>query len=48
MIALSAFLCTITIHLYFRADKFCKVPGPVRMVSKNKSINKYYYYYNRL
>ena len=27
MIALSAFLCTIVIHIYFRADKFCKVPG---------------------
>ena len=32
MIALSAFLCTIVIHLYFRADKFCKVPGPVKVI----------------
>ena len=32
MIALSAFLCTIVIHIYFRADKFCKVPAPIRIV----------------
>jgi hypothetical protein len=32
MIALSAFLCTIVIHIYFRADKFCKVPGLIKMI----------------
>ncbi|CAF0873576.1 unnamed protein product [Brachionus calyciflorus] len=26
MIALSSFLCTIVVHIYFRADTFCKMP----------------------
>jgi hypothetical protein len=26
MIALSSVLCTIVVHLFFRADTFCKMP----------------------
>ena len=32
MIAFSLFLCTIVVHLYFRADTFCKVPPILKMV----------------
>ena len=32
MIAFSVFLCTIVVHIYFRADKFCKVPKPLRLI----------------
>ena len=32
MIALSAFLCTTVVHLYFRADRFCKVPDLLKNV----------------
>lgn len=32
MIALSAFLCTIVIHIYWRADHFCKLPRIVRTI----------------
>ena len=30
-IALSAFLCTIVVHIFFRADIFCKVPISVKI-----------------
>lgn len=32
MIALSSFLCTIVVHLYFRADTFCKMPPILKKV----------------
>ncbi len=33
MIAISSFLCTVVVHLYFRADTFCKMPSIVKKVS---------------
>jgi hypothetical protein len=32
MIALSVFLCTIVVHIYFRADKFCNVPKILKFI----------------
>jgi len=32
LIALSSFLCTIVVHLYFRADTFCKMPPILKKV----------------
>lgn len=32
MIALSSFLCTIVVHLYFRADTFCKMPPILKKI----------------
>jgi hypothetical protein len=32
MIALSSFLCTVVVHLYFRADTFCKMPVILKKV----------------
>ena len=34
MIALSSFLCTVVVHLYFRADTFCKMPAILKKVRK--------------
>lgn len=39
MIALSSFLCTIVVHIYFRADTFCKMPFIFKKV-KNSTNNK--------
>lgn len=32
LIALSSFLCTIVVHLYFRADTFCKMPPILKKI----------------
>ena len=32
MIAFSVFLCTIVVHIYFRADKFCNVPKVLKII----------------